>query len=336
MALKIIFSDITTMNTDAVVNTTDQYYSGGDGVDKKIHSICGDELNKATSLLPRLRLGEAKVTEAFGLKAKYIIHTSAPHWRGSSYLALSLLGSCYRNSISTAHALGCKSIAFPLIASRGKHFPKEIAFTTAVNAINETKIEYPDMDVYLVLYDSLDNSRNELTRLINDAINCQYIPKDDFLENFTQDECNSSIKSASPSIETIVKELLKKPTEAVLNKIPIDETFSQMLKRIMKERNISNAYIQDNIGITGPGLWKLLSGKSNPTKMTAFAIAITLRLSLPETEELLMKAGYAINKSSIEDVIIASLIQNGIYDRYTIDDLLYSLDLTPLPGAIID
>ena len=81
MALKIIFSDITTMNTDTVVNTTHQYYSGGDGVDKNIHSICGNELNKATSLLPRLRLGDAKVTEGFALKAKYIIHTSAPQWR---------------------------------------------------------------------------------------------------------------------------------------------------------------------------------------------------------------------------------------------------------------
>ena len=70
--------------------------------------------------------------------------------------------------------------------------------------------------------------------------------------------------------------------------------------------------------------------------MTVFGIAVALKLSLEDTKSMLMKAGYAINRSSLQDIIIAGLIENNVYDRYAIDNLLYSLDLQMLPGAVID
>ncbi len=81
------------------------------------------------------------------------------------------------------------------------------------------------------------------------------------------------------------------------------------------------------------GFWKILKGNTNPTKKTVFALAIALRLTSEETKDLLMKAGYAINPSSLFDVILSKLIQKKVYDRFTIDELLYSLDLQSLPGA---
>lgn len=332
MAFKIIFSDITKLQVDAVVNPTDQYYSGGGGIDRQIHEICGDDLDYATDKFGKLHLGEAKATEGFALPCKYIIHTSAPHWSGLSTLELDLLGSCYRNSIALASHLGVKSIAFPLIASKGKHFPKEVAFTAAVNAIMESMKEYTAIEIILVLLK--ENSYlipEELMSLLSESVVSQYVPDDNFpLKNEEIPE-EASIMSRDE-----INALILRPTEKNLSKIPVDESFGEMLRRIMKEKNITNTFIQNELELSGPGLWKILNGKSNPSKLTAYAIAIALKLDLDETKEMLMKAGYAINQSSLEDIILASLIQNGIYDRYTIDNLLFSLDLSLLPGAVID
>ena len=152
MGFRIVYADITQLKADAIVNPTDRFYSGGGGVDELIHAMCGKDLDRATAELPELHLGEAKATECFALPCKYIIHTSGPKWRDSHFLEISLLGSCYRNSVQLAYNLGCKSIAFPLISSRGKHFPKEQALTTAINAILECVDEYPGMDIILTIY----------------------------------------------------------------------------------------------------------------------------------------------------------------------------------------
>lgn len=76
MAFQIINADITKLNVEAIVNPTDQYYSGDGGVDMQLYDICGQALRDATDKLPKLHLGEAKATESFGLPCKYIIHTS--------------------------------------------------------------------------------------------------------------------------------------------------------------------------------------------------------------------------------------------------------------------
>ncbi len=68
--------------------------------------------------------------------------------------------------------------------------------------------------------------------------------------------------------------------------------------------------------------------------MTVFALAIFFHLSLDDTKELLMKAGFAINPSSVQDIVLSLLIEKNIYDRYVIDDFLYNMDLAPLPGSL--
>ena len=354
MTFTIIQKDITTLSVDAIVNPTDQNYSGRGGVDKQIHMLCGKPLVEETKKLHKLNLGEAKATSAFNLSSKYIIHTSAPHWTGKNPLESVLLGSCYRNSLSLAHSLGCKSIAFPLIASKGKHFPRELAFSTAISTIKECLNDYPSLCVTLTLFGGSEQISTDLLKIVTQSINNSFIPDEKYEEDLiyeTSDilsidalpEESTSTSNVSDLIErsscldeNLIENLLKKPTQANLDKIPIDESFASMLSRIMKERKLSNAAIYDELGMSSVGFWKLLTGETNPKKMTVFAIAVALNLSLSETKEMLMKAGYAINPSSIQDIVISGLIQNHIYDRYQIDNLLYSLDLQLLPGAIID
>ena len=357
MPFRIAYADITKLKVDAIVNPTDQYYSGGGGVDRQIHDICGEELCKATENLPRLHLGEAKATPGFALPCRYIIHTSGPGWRDSHFLEVSLLGSCYRNSIQLACNLGCRSIAFPLVASRGKHFPKEQALTTAIDAIMESLDEYPGMEIILAIYGKWTETLPEsfftgLSAYISET----YEPEPAHEEPLeaTPKAIQKETPNTEPRMEpeaflccaevreeinldtSLITDLLDKPTQPNLDKIPLDESFDHMLNRLIRENSTQLTDIQDQIGISGTALWKLRTGKNNPSKLTVFALAIFFKLSIDDTKDLLMKAGYAINPSSMQDIIVSGLIREGIYDRYRIDDLLYSLDLQPLPGAVLD
>ncbi len=335
MGFRILPADITTLEVDAIVNPTDQYYSGGGGVDYLIHEKCGAALREATFRFPRLHLGEAKATEGFALPCKYIIHTSGPRYKGSEFLEVSLLGSCYRNSIALADHLGCKSIAFPLISSRGKHFPKDLALETALDAIYEALFEYPNMDVILTIYGKTTNLLDE--EFFDDVISIFEEAKGYNLDDAFSLQAPMVAEESPRLLErSLIDDLIDNPTQTNLDKIKVDENFAQMLNRLMSEKGITPSTIQADIGISGAGLYKLRKGQINPNKNTVFALAIEFRLSREETEEMLMKAGYAINPSSMQDIILSMLIDNGIYDRYRIDDLLYSLDLQPLPGAILD
>lgn len=358
MSFRIVYADITQLKADAIVNPTDQYYSGGGGVDWLIHSICGEQLYEATDKLPRLHLGEAKATEGFGLPCRYIIHTSGPRWKQSHFLEVSLLGSCYRNCIQLAYNLGCRSIAFPLISSRGKHFPKEQALTTAINAIMESMDEYPDMEIILTIYGKwTETIPADFFSGLSSYIEDTYEPLQDLvseeepeapfrrMESF--EEAYEAEKAAilcetaaapklSVSERSLILDLLDKPTQPNLDKIPLDKSFDEILNRLIEENKTKIADLIDQIGISRPGLAKLRNGQNNPSKNTVFAIAIFFRLSIDDTKDLLMKAGYAINPSSMQDVIVSGLIREGIYDRNRIDDLLYALDLQPLPGSVAD
>ena len=334
MPFRIAYADITQLKVDAIVNPTDQYYSGGGGVDELIHSICGDELRKATDALPELHLGDAKATPGFGLPCKYIIHTSGPMWRESHFLEMSILGSCYRNSVQVAYGLGCRSIAFPLISSRGKGFPKEQAVTAALDAIIECTQEYPDMDIILTIYGSRGHAIPEGPfEELSQYVNKTYRPRPE-----NRPDLNFIVAEQGPRArrDSVIRDLLDHPTKKNLQRVEVDENFAQMLNRLIEKNDTKTAEILDALDISAAALSKLRNGINNPSKLTVFALAIFFRLSLRETKRMLMKAGYAFNPSSMQDIIISGLIREGIYDRYQIDDLLYALDLQVLPGAVID
>ena len=356
MPFRIIYSDITQLEVDAVVNSTNQYYSGGGhGVDSLIHIMCGQDLVDATDKLPPLRLGEAKATPGFALPCKYIIHTSGPSWRESHFLEISLLGSCYRNSIQLAHSLGCRSIAFPLISSHSKLFPKAMALSTAIEAIKEALQQYPDMDVMLAIFGRWDDKvPGSFFDRLSDYVNEMYTPQQpeaiwmdiiaekrrksrERAARYRESEYPAVMHEVSESISPdLLKDLIDNPTQKNLDKVELDENFAQMLNRLIEERGTKTKDILDELGITAAALSKLRNGQNNPAKLTVFALAIFFELSIEETKEMLMKAGYAVNPSSIQDVILAGLIKDGIYDRGTIDELMEDLDLVALPGAVTD
>ena len=128
--------DITTLECDAIVNAANERLTGGGGVDGAIHQAAGKRLNKACSALGGCKTGEAKITKGYDLKARYIIHTVGPVYKGKGDEA-SYLAECYLNSLNLAMEHNIHSIAFPAISTGAYKFPAEEAASIALDIASQ-------------------------------------------------------------------------------------------------------------------------------------------------------------------------------------------------------
>lgn len=135
--IRIVRGDITTLDADAVVNAANTSLLGGGGVDGAIHYAAGPELLAACRQLGGCLTGEAKITPGFGLKARWIIHTVGPVWKGGDRGEAKLLAACYENSLRLAAERQLKSIAFPAISTGAYAYPLKAATEIAIASVKE-------------------------------------------------------------------------------------------------------------------------------------------------------------------------------------------------------
>ena len=335
MPLEIVRNDITKMKVDAIVNAANESLLGGGGVDGAIHRAAGLGLLAECRTLGGCKTGKAKITGGYNLSAKYVIHTVGPIYDDGKHGEKALLESCYRESLALAKGHQCETVAFPLISSGVYGYPKDQALKVAIDVISDFLLEN-EMTVYIVIFDKAaykiseklfsdiaeyidDHYVDEHTDYSRERIRMNALPQeaprkrrkksdDDFLE---MRDCKAML--AEDDLDAKLKQ--------------IDESFSQMLLRKIDEKGMTDAECYKKSNIDRKLFSKIRSDVHyKPSKPTALAFAISLELSLSETEDMLRKAGFALSHSNKFDIIIEYFISKGNYNIFEINEALFAFD----------
>ncbi|MFN1218347.1 O-acetyl-ADP-ribose deacetylase [Chryseobacterium kwangjuense] len=168
MNTELIKGDITKIPADAIVNAANSSLLGGGGVDGAIHRAGGkqilEECIRIRNRQGKCNTGEAVVTSAGKLPAKYVIHTVGPVWNGDEVKCSKLLSDCYRKSLELAESLGVETIAFPNISTGIYKFPKELAGKIAVETVKNFQSEI----IKKVIFVCFDEENEEIyKKLLN-------------------------------------------------------------------------------------------------------------------------------------------------------------------------
>ncbi len=336
MPLQIVRNDITKMPVDAIVNAANSSLLGGGGVDGCIHRAAGPKLLAECHTLGGCQTGDAKITNAYDLPCNYVIHAVGPIWRGGQFHERELLTSCYENSLALAKEKHCETIAFPLISSGIYGYPKAQALKVAIDAISAFLMEN-DMTVYIVIFDKAayrisSKLFSDIASYIDDHYVETHINKTSEAmrrqKQFQEMDLCGSISLPDPSNVPLSKAAT---LEDALQQM--DESFSEMLLRKIDENGMTDSQCYKKANIDRKLFSKIKNDKYyKPSKPTVLAFALALELPLPEIQDMLMKAGFALSHSSKFDVIVEYFILKQNYSIYEINEALFAFDQSLIGG----
>lgn len=346
MPLKIIRNDITKVKADAIVNTANPKPQIGSGTDSAIYSAAGaGQLLAERKAIGDIAPGNSAVTGAYGLQAKYIIHTVGPVWIDGAHQERDVLRSCYANSLAAAAELHCDSVAFPLIATGVYGFPKDEALSIAMSEIGKFLISH-EMTVILVVFDrkafelsgaiftdidefidenyvgaqrkkEYSDARRRTRRMEEELLFAKSIQAPDDVD---VDAALSA--TAMPAPPTSIPDFSDQSLEEILGSA--EDTFQQRLLHLIDESGMDDVTVYKKANIDRK-VFSCIRCKADykPKKRTALAFAIALELDMPTTLDLLARAEIAFSPSSKFDLIITYFITHKIYDIYEINAALF-------------
>jgi O-acetyl-ADP-ribose deacetylase (regulator of RNase III) len=375
MPFKILTGDIATIHADVLVNAANTGLVQGSGVCGALFRAAGaEQMRQACEKIGQCPTGDAVITPAFALSAKYVIHTVGPVWQGGSQGERKLLYQCYTKSLRLAEKYGAASIAFPLISAGIFGYPRDRALSVALQAIRNF-LSTHDMYVYLVVFDDAAVqmsdaftkkirvfARAKMSRVRRNIIvsNKKNVEPCRIEEPGHSDDLVSAVKPSNIALEEdkepvillslisdqdiqfeddeklLVKsertayQCLGKTVQTDLQAILAQpkETFSEMLLRLIDESGMNDVQVYKRANMDRKLFSKIRSNVHYvPSRRTVLNLAISLRLSLEQTNQLLKKAGYSLSDSCIDDVIIEYFITHKCYDIYRIEAALFAFSV---------
>ena len=337
MPLQIIRQDITKMKVDAIVNTTNKEMVGYSGVDLAVHTIGGAELDAECAKLAPLGLGQAKISGGYGLPCKYVIHTSGPVWQGGLVGESIILRSCYIESLKLALQSGCRTVAFPLISAGTYGYPKDQVLKFAIQTITEFLFDN-ELTVYLCVFDreSYTFSQklfDDIQDFIDGTPDAEPQDQQEEQEHFV--DCSPKMIYCAEIEATPVRKMTSAKGKSLQDYIKErDKSFGEKLFMLIDESGMTDVECYKKANVDKRTFSKIKSNPKTykPSKQTAVAFAIALRLDLEETQDLLASAGMTLSRSFTFDKIIRYFIQNENYDIFEINEALFEFDQTLLGG----
>ena len=344
MPFEIVRNDITNMRVDAIVNTANPRPMVGPGVDSAIHAVAGPGLLIARQEIGSIACGNAAITPAFDLDAKYVIHTVGPVWDGGSYGEESLLRNCYDNSLKLALEHNCQSIAFPLISTGNYGFPKDKALQIAISAFSAFLLEH-EMQIYLVVFGHKAFKLSEqLFQGVASYIDENYVDSyekavygvaENIRRNRIRRRRDMEICESAVLRESLPCTPMAAPKAASLEDMlkQADAGFTETLLKLIDQTGKKDSEIYKKALLTKQHFSKIRNNPNyKPTKPTAVALALALELDLDAAKDLIGRAGYALSNSNKFDLIIRYFIEQGNYNVVEINMALYEFD-QPLLGV---
>jgi O-acetyl-ADP-ribose deacetylase (regulator of RNase III)/transcriptional regulator with XRE-family HTH domain len=325
MPFKIIRNDLTKMAVDVIVNPTNSNMYGTAGVDGMIHNAEGSWLKKKTKALRPLHPGQVQMTKAKVLPAKYIIHTVGPFWQGGMNNEEEVLINCYTNALNLAVKNEFESIAFPLIATGTYGYPKDKALGTALAIISKFLMKH-DLEVYLVVYDDTSfQLSNMLQEKIETFIDQHYVAENNLYQSPRTRK--RLLQSEAPIRKEAAYKYQVKDFNRSLEKIILGESFSEMLLRLIDEKGYTDPQVYKAANVKRQTFSKIKNKNKDgymPTKETIVSLAMAMQLNYDELIDLLKSAGIALANNNKFDLIVRYYFENGIYDLYEMNIVIYN------------
>lgn len=303
MSYKLVHKDILSIKADAIINAANTKPICTPGTEMDLYQLAGaEQMLEARRSIGEIPYGEAKCTQAFCLKAKYVIHTALPSMAMTESEQISLIKKCYMSSLALASELGCKKVAMPIFMLDNYRFTKRKAIDIVMDAIKEFAPKN-DMTIYLAI--------SELEEFV---LSDELVTRIDELLGYNKD------------LDT---------GEAIDDVVGSDtESFAERFFRLVDEKGLTDAQVYNRANVNRKIISKLrINPDKNVDKKTALALAVGLELNIEETEDFIKLAGYALSPRIKFDRIVRYFIENGNYDINEINEVLFKYTEKVLVGA---